>query len=114
MKFIFKILSTTVIIIFAAYLVPGVSINNFTSALLAAIAISFLNAVIKPILVLLTIPITFLTLGLFLLVINTIIILMADYLIDGFEVSGFWPALIFSILLSLTSSLFENLHRDKK
>ena len=62
MKFIFKILSTTVIIIFAAYLVRGVSINNFTSALLAAIAISFLNAVIKPILVLLTIPITFLTL----------------------------------------------------
>jgi putative membrane protein len=107
MKFIYRLLTSTLIIIAAGVIIPGVHVSSLTSALLAAIAIAFLNAVLKPLLVILTIPITFLTLGLFLLVINTFIVLTADYLIDGFEVSGFWSAFLFSIILSLTTSVIE-------
>jgi putative membrane protein len=107
MKFILRLITSTLIIIASGAIIPGVSVNSPSSALLAAIAIAFLNAVLKPLLVILTIPITFLTLGLFLLVINTFIVLTADYLIDGFDITGFWPAFIFSIILSLTTSVIQ-------
>jgi putative membrane protein len=113
MKFIVKILISTCAVLVSAWLLPGVNItnNNFGSAILVALVISFLNAVVKPILVVLTIPITFVTLGLFLLVINALIILFADYLVEDFEVTGFWPALFFSIILSLVNSLFERIQK---
>ena len=113
MKFLTKILISTLAILITAYILPGVSIvnNNFFSALIVALVISFLNYFVKPILVLLTIPVTFFTLGIFLLVINTIIILLADFMVDGFHVSGFWPAFWFSILLSLVNSIFERIQQ---
>ncbi len=116
MKFIVKILISTLAVLVSAWLLPGVDIksNNFGTAILIAVVISFLNAVVKPVLVILTIPITFLTLGLFLLVINALIILFADYLIDDFEVRGFWTALFFSIILSFVNSLFEHIQKKSE
>lgn len=79
------------------------------SALMVAIVLAFLNTIVKPILTLLTIPITIFTLGLFLLVINAIIILLVGKLVNGFHVNGFLPALLFSIILSLCTGILNML-----
>ena len=88
-----------------AFLLPGVAIDSYITAIIVAALIALLNITIKPILIFLTIPITIITLGLFLLVINAIIILIAAELIPGFAVMGFWWALLFSFILSLINSL---------
>ena len=88
-----------------AYLMKGVIVDEFTTALIVAIVLGLLNFFVKPILVLFTLPITFFTLGLFLLVINTIMIELCDYFIDGFRINSFWTAMLFSIILSLSQSL---------
>jgi len=98
----------------SAYLLPNVEVDTYWTALVVALVISIANVIVKPILIILTIPITVLTLGLFLLVINAIIILLADYFVDGFEVTGFWWALFFSLLLSLFNSLFDDITGEKK
>jgi len=97
-----------------AYLLPGVHVEHYGYALLVAAVLAIVNFIIKPILVVLTIPITVLTLGLFLLVINALMILLVDSLIDGFRVDGFWWALAFSLILSVFNSLFSDLAGDKK
>lgn len=97
-----------------AYLLPGVDVTDFWTALIVALVLSIANIIVKPILIVLTIPITVLTLGLFLLVINALIILMTDYLVDGFIVDGFWWALLFSLILSIFNSLFDDLTKEKK
>ena len=107
MGIIIKILLTGVAAVIAAYILPGVQIDGFVSALILAIVLALLNAVVRPILVILTIPVTVLTLGLFLLVINALIILMAEYLIAGFDVDGFLWALIFSLVLSLIEAVLD-------
>ncbi|MBX0332024.1 phage holin family protein [Pontibacter sp. HSC-14F20] len=107
MGIIIKILLTGVAALLAAYLLPGVHIDGFITALILAAVLALLNAVVRPILVILTIPVTILTLGLFLLVINALIILLADYLIGGFDVDGFLWALIFSLLLSLITAILD-------
>lgn len=97
-----------------AYLLSGgVHIEHYGYALLVAALISISNVVIKPILIILTIPITIFTLGLFLLAINAIIILMVDYFVDGFSVDGFWWALAFSLIMSLFNSLITDLTKEK-
>lgn len=110
MKFIIRILISTLAVLATAYLLPErmVHVDGFKSALILAVALAFLNSFVKPILVILTVPVTVLSLGLFLLVINAGIILLADYFIDGFQVHGFWAALIFSVVLSIINSLFGN------
>ena len=77
------------------------------SALLVAVVLAFLNAIVKPVLTILTIPITIVTLGLFLLVINAVIILFAERLVEGFRVDGFLTALIFSVVLSITTGILN-------
>ncbi len=109
MGFVIKLLLTGVAAMLAAYLLPGVSIDNFMSALILALVLAVLNAVVRPLLVLLTIPVTILTLGLFLLVINAIIILLADYLVAGFDVAGFLWALIFSLVLAVIAAILDAL-----
>jgi putative membrane protein len=94
-----------------SYLLPGVHVTNFFTAFILAIVLAFLNYIVKPILVIFTIPLTVLTLGLFLLVINAIIILLASGLVSGFEVDGFWWAILFSLLLSLTNSFLFNISK---
>ena len=109
-----KLILTAVAVLVTAYLLPGVQVDGFFTALVLAVVLSFLNVLVKPIFILLTIPLTFLTLGLFLLVINAIIILMADGLIAGFYVEGFWWALLFSLLLSLVNAMFSELAGKKE
>ena len=91
----------------------GVHVEHYGYALLVAALISIANVIVKPILIILTIPITIFTLGLFLLAINAIIILMVDYFVDGFYVDGFWWALAFSLIMSIFNSLISDLTKEK-
>lgn len=104
MKFLLRILITTVNAFVLAYILPGISIDNIFTAILVALLLGFMDAIVKPILIVLTLPVTIVTLGLFLLVINGIIMLSVGYFIDGFKVDGFWYALLFSLLLSFFNS----------
>ncbi|MCB0496259.1 MAG: phage holin family protein [Cyclobacteriaceae bacterium] len=113
MKFLVQILISAVAIIVAQWILPGVTVESFLTSVLLAVVLSFLNALVKPVLVFLTLPATVITLGLFLLVINAVIILLADWLVPGFSVDGFWWALIFSIILSLVTSVFNGLAGTK-
>lgn len=106
MKFLSKILLSSLVVMFLAWLLPGVDIKEgFLYALLVAAVIGVLNALVRPLLIFFTLPATIFTLGLFLLVINASIILMADYFLDHFNVKNFWWALLFSILLSFINSV---------
>ncbi len=107
MKFLTSILVTALAVLITAELLPGVRVDSLTNALLVAIVLAFLNAIVKPVLTILTIPITFFTLGLFLLVINASLILIAARLIEGFHVRGFWSALVFSLILSIVTGLLN-------
>lgn len=114
MNGIVRFLLSGLAVLFTAYLLPGVHVEHYGYALLVAAVLAIVNFIIKPILIVLTIPITVLTLGLFLLVINALMILLVDSLIDGFRVDGFWWALAFSLILSVFNSLFSDLAGDKK
>lgn len=105
MKFIARTLITALSILIIDYFLDGVQISEWTISILVAVVLGFLNAIVKPILQILTIPITIFTLGLFLLVINAGLILLADKLVDGFHVNGFFSALWFSIWLSIVSGI---------
>jgi putative membrane protein len=107
MGFIIKVLVTAVAAIVAAYLLPSVSIDGFVTAIIVALVLAVLNTFIKPILVAFTIPITIVTLGLFLLVINAILVKVADYFIDGFSVNGLLSALLFSLIVSVVSFIIN-------
>ncbi|MCW3090343.1 MAG: phage holin family protein [Ferruginibacter sp.] len=105
MKFLLKILITTVNAFVLANILPGIEQPiSIITALELAIILAVLNATVKPLLVVLTFPVTILTLGMFLFIINTCIILIAEYFIDGFQIEGFWYAALFSILLSFFNS----------
>lgn len=104
------IISTVLIIIFSYFL--HIRVDNFVAAITTALILSLLNTFIKPILVLLTIPVTFFTLGLFLLVINTIMVLLTDYFVDGFSVPSFITAFLFSIFLSIGQSISNKIFVD--
>ncbi len=117
MNFLYKILITTVNVFILAAILPGIRIenNNILIALIVALVLAVLNAIVKPLLVLLTLPVTIFSLGLFLLVINAIIILLGAHLVHGFYVNGFWPALLFSLVLSFFNSLVNrNLFPEKE
>ncbi len=105
MKFIMRIIVTSVIAFGLSRVLKGIHVDDFWTAIALAVVLAVLNAVVKPILIILTLPITLFTFGLFLLVINAAIILLADNLLDGFRVDGFWWALLFSLLLSMVTSL---------
>ena len=114
MNLILRILLSAIAVVILAKILPGVGVDSYTTAIIVAIVLSLLNFIVKPILVILTLPVTILTLGLFLLIINAIIILLADYFIDGFQVNNIWWALLFSLLLSfLQSILYSILNEDK-
>lgn len=114
MNLIIRLLVTAGIVMLLAHFLPGVAVSGFLAALIVAVVLALLNAIVKPILIILTIPITILTLGLFLFVINACIILLADQLLDGFAVNGFWTALLFSILLSITQSIAYSILKEEK
>lgn len=105
MKTLLQIILSAIIVLVLSNILGGVHVDGFLTALVVAAILALLNIFVKPILLILTLPVTVLTFGLFLLVINALIILMADGLVDSFEVDGFWWALLFSILLSFLQSL---------
>jgi putative membrane protein len=114
MKTFLKILLTALAVIVLATVLPGVSVSGYLSAIIVAVVIALLNMVVKPLLIFFTLPATIVTFGLFLFVINAIIILLADKLVGGFAVSGFFAALLFSILLSIFRSVLFSLLKEKK
>lgn len=109
MGFIIKILLTAVAAFFAAWLLPGVEITDIKTTIIVALVLALLNTFVKPILVILTIPVTILTLGLFLLVINILIVKWTASLVDGFSVDGWLSALFFSLIVSVVSSILGGL-----
>ena len=112
MNFIIRLIITGLVAFALAYILPGIAIDSLWTSIVLAFVLALLNGILKPILVILTLPISVLTFGLFLFVINAIIILLAGRFVDGFVVNGFWWALLFSLLLSvITSVLFKETKR---
>jgi putative membrane protein len=114
MKFIIKIVASALAIMFLAFLLPGIHVEKtFFYAILLALVLSLLNSVVRPVLVFLTLPATIISMGLFLLVINAAIVLIADRFMDGFNTDGFWWAMLFSILLSIINSVVTKAFIDQ-
>ncbi|MDO5988378.1 phage holin family protein [Flavivirga amylovorans] len=114
MKLITKLLLNALAVFIIAYFLKGVNVDSYLTAIIVAVVLSILNLFVKPVLIVLTLPITVVTLGLFLLIINALIILLADKLIDGFSVNSIWIAVLFSILLSVLQSILHSLLKDDK
>ena len=106
LQFLLTWLASAISLLLTALIVPGLAITGFSSAIWGAAVLGLVNAVVKPILVVFTLPLTILTLGLFLLVVNAIALSLVGYLTPGFVVSGFFPAIFGSIILSFISSIF--------
>lgn len=104
MKTIIQLLVTAFIVVALSNFLPGTHIDSYTTGIWVAIVLGLINIFIKPLLIVLTLPVTIFTFGIFLLVINALIILMSSSLVSGFQVDGFWWALLFSLLLSFFQS----------
>lgn len=113
-KTILRVFFTAFATLLLSYFLPGVYVESPEAALIVAVVLGLLRIFVKPLLILFTLPVTIFTLGLFLLVINAMIILIADHLVKGFDVDGFWYALLFSILLSMFQSAFNQMLENKK
>jgi putative membrane protein len=109
MSMILKLLLNAFVIFLASYILPGVNIDSFVTAIIVAIVLGVLNMFLKPILVILTLPINIMTLGLFTLVINTLLVLLATAIVPGFAVVSFWWGLAFSLVVSIISSFLSNM-----
>ena len=115
MNTIIKLLVNAIAVFVLANVLCGVQVDGYLSAIIVALVLSILNLLIKPILVIFTLPVTVITLGLFLLVINGLIILLADEFISGFSVDNIWWAILFSVLLSILQSILQSFFTtDKK
>jgi putative membrane protein len=113
MNLLIRILLTAVIVLVIAHFLPGVSIANFKTSIIVAVVLALLNFIVKPILVILTLPITIITLGLFLLIINALMIWFCTKIVDGFVIHNFLTALLFSLILSVSQSILFSLSDDK-
>ena len=114
MNLVIRILVTAFIVLLLANFLGGVSVDGFGTSIIVAIVLGLLNLIVKPLMVLFTLPVTLLTLGLFLFVINAVIILLCSELVGGFHVASFWTALLFSILLSVLQSVMSGLLGESK
>ncbi|MDJ0658833.1 MAG: phage holin family protein [Crocosphaera sp.] len=108
-QFILTWILTALSLLITAYLIPGITIDGFTVAAIATLVMGLINAVVRPLLLLFTLPLTVLTLGLFLFVINAISFSLVSYFTPGFTINSFWDALFGSIILSIVSSVFSNI-----
>ena len=114
MNFLIKLLITALAVVISSYLLPGVEVDSFFTAVIIGAVLALLNVTLKPLLIILTIPATIFTLGLFLLVVNAVIILVADWLVTGFYVDGFWWALGFSLILWIVNTILQDMGGTKK
>jgi len=112
LSFFLRWLITAVSLLITARIVPGIEIKDFTVALIAAVALGLINAIIRPLLILFTLPLTILTLGLFIFVVNAISFSLASYFIRGFEVESFFAALFGSIMVSIVSGVLNSIFGD--
>jgi putative membrane protein len=113
MKFIIRLLITAVIAYALSMLLkPHIVIDSYGTALIFVIVLAILNAIVKPLLIILTLPITIITLGIFLLIINVLMVILADKFVDGIHIDGFWWAFIFGLLLSFGSSLVSKVQKN--
>lgn len=108
---IVHLLINAVAILIAAYLIPGVVVDNLVALIVLVIVLALINVFIKPIVTLLTLPINIVTLGLFSLVINALLVMLAGAIVPGFTVDGFWAAFFFAIVLSLVNALFGGMKK---
>lgn len=113
MGFVLRVVVNAVAIYFIAAIVPGIEITGFLTALGAGLVLGLVNAVVRPILILLTLPVTVVTLGLFLLVLNGLCLWLTSLVVEGFEVHGFWPAVFGALLVSLVSGLLTTFVSDR-
>ncbi len=104
-----RLLLNTIAIMIVAYLLPGVYVGSFWVALIVALLLGLVNVTLKPILVILTLPLTIMSLGLFLLVINAVLIQLVSWVVDDFGVTNFWWAVLFSILLTILNSFLQRM-----
>ena len=114
MGFVIKIIITALAVFVADYFLDGVHINSDAKTMIiVALVLALLNTFIKPVLVILTIPVTVLTLGLFLLIINALIVKWAASLVNGFTVDGWLPAILFSLIVSFVSAILNSLAKKR-
>jgi putative membrane protein len=113
MGFILRIIVYTLALVLAAHLVPGIRLDGLVSAVIAGLLLGLVNAIVRPVLVVLTFPITLLTLGLFLLVLNAFCLWLVSILVSGFQVTGFWPAFWGALLVSVVSWILTALISDR-
>lgn len=109
MELILVWILNAVALLIVAYILPGITVASFGSALIAALVLGLLNTLVKPVLILLTLPITIVTLGLFLLVLNALVFWLAGSILKGFQVNGFWWALLGAFVYSVVSGLLSRL-----
>ncbi len=114
MSFLVRILVIAAVTFGLAHILNGLHVDDFWTALVFAVVLALLNVFIKPFLILFTLPVTFLTLGLFLFVINALVVLMASKFVDGFSIDNFWWALLFSIILSIISSAIDKKEKEDR
>ncbi len=114
MKTVIKISLTAIAVLVLSKFLPGVTVDGYLYAIFVAFILSILKLMVKPILVILTLPVTLITFGLFIFVINALLVLIADFFISGFSVTSIWTALLFSILLSVFQSVLFTLVKDTK
>jgi putative membrane protein len=108
-RFVLAWLVNTLALIAVAYLMPSITVSSFAAALIAALVLGLVNAIVRPVLVLLTLPVTILTLGLFIFVLNGLLFWMVASWLEGFHVAGFWSGVLGAILFSLVSWLLSAL-----
>lgn len=109
LRIIINILVSGLAVFASAYVLPGVKVDSFLTAIIVALVLGLVNVFIKPALVFLTLPVTMLTLGLFIFVINALLVLLVAAIVPGFKVSGFWYAMLFSIVLSFVSWILHSI-----
>jgi putative membrane protein len=114
MRFLLRLLLNGVAVFLASQLIPGISVASPGTALLAGIVLGLVNAIVRPLLILFTLPATLLTLGLFLFVINAACLGLAAWFVPGFSISGFWAALFGALVISIINWLLSALLTDKK
>jgi putative membrane protein len=115
MNFLLRLAIYTLSVLITAYLLPGIYVESFFTAVVVAVVLGVLNVIVKPVLILFSLPVVIFSFGLFLIVINTLIILLTDKLVDGFEVHGFWNALLFSIVLWMVTGILNAIkERDEQ
>ena len=114
MGFLIRIFVVAAVSFALAHILGGVHVTDFWTAMIFALVLALLNMFVRPLLILLTLPVTFVTLGLFLLVVNTLVVLLASKIVDGFSIDNFWWALLFSIILSIITSAIDKKEKEDR